>query len=164
MAIEHVEGLRDLEKALAELPKATGRNVLRRVLLKRAQPIADAANALAPRDTGRLARAGAVSTRLSRRQAGLQRKEIGGGPRMTDGGFRSDPKQDVTVYAGYPSSPKSIVQEFGSIDQSPQPFMRPAWDGEKRAALDGIGKDLWAEIDKAAKRLARKAARLAAKG
>lgn len=162
--IVHIEGLRELDRALGDLPKATAKNVLKRVLLKRAKPLEDAARANAPVDIGHLAASAAATTRLSRRQARLHRRESGGGARRTAEGWRSDPKGDVFVFVGFPSSPKSIVQEFGSIDQSPQPFMRPAWDAEQRGILEGLKTDLWTEIDKAAKRLARKQARLAAKG
>jgi hypothetical protein len=42
-----------------------------------------------------------------------------------------------------------------------QPFLRPAWDAGKRGVLNEFGRLLWAEIDKAAKRQARKALRAA---
>ena len=57
--------------------------------------------------------------------------------------------------------PQAHLQEFGARHHGPQAFMRPAWDGGKDDLLTGIGDDLWSEIDKAAKRAARKAARQA---
>ena len=60
--------------------------------------------------------------------------------------------------------PQGVWQEFGTVNHSPQPFMRPAWDGGKDKLLDGIADDFWTEIEKAAARQAKKAARLAAKG
>ena len=60
--------------------------------------------------------------------------------------------------------PQGVQQEFGNKNHGPQPFMRPAWDAGKAELLDGIQDDLWAEIDKAAQRAARKTARLAKKG
>lgn len=47
---------------------------------------------------------------------------------------------------------------------APQPFMRPAWDEKKDEVLELIRTELGDEITKAAARLAKKAARLAAKG
>ena len=44
----HVEGLAELETALKELPKATGKNVIRRALVAAGQPIVDMAVQLAP--------------------------------------------------------------------------------------------------------------------
>jgi hypothetical protein len=44
-----------------------------------------------------------------------------------------------------------------------RPFMRPAWEAGKMRALGAFGRLLWVEIEKAAKRLARKQAKLEAK-
>ena len=54
VTVVRVEGLSALKDALAELPKATGANVLRRALLKAGKPIEDMATSLAPRRTGAL--------------------------------------------------------------------------------------------------------------
>src|SRR5262245_20653798 len=51
-----VEGLREIKDALNELPKATAKNVMLRVLKTWAEPIADAARQLAPVDKGDLKR------------------------------------------------------------------------------------------------------------
>lgn len=147
-----IEGLRELERALAELPKSTGKNVLRRVLRTRAQPVADAARAMAPDDpeTGGLdlkASIG-VSTVLSKRQKSLHRKM-----------FRND-KAAVEVFVGAGALPQAHLQEFGAPQHGPQPFMRPAWDGGKTQMLEGLKDDLWKEIEAAAKRLAKKQAKL----
>jgi HK97 gp10 family phage protein len=141
----HVEGLRELEAALSELPRATGKNVVRRVLLKRAQPVADQMRSAAPREFGNLQTSIGVSTKLSNRQKRQHRKM----------------KADVEVFIGAGALPQAHLQEFGTFKEPPQPFARPAWDASKNSVLDGIGKDLWAEIEKAAARLARKTARLA---
>ena len=147
-----VEGLIELDRALAELPRATQRNVLKRVLIKRAQPIADMAEALAPNLYGDLKRSIGVGTKLSPRQASVKRKM-----------FR-DEKSSVEVFAGAGPVPQSTLVEFGSVHNvPPEPYMRPAWDATQGAVLDGIAKDLWDEISKAAARLARKTARLSAK-
>lgn len=152
-----VEGLKEIDAALGELGKATGRNVMRRVAVKRLEPMAEKARQLAPDDpaTGGndLKRSIAVSTQLSTKQRKLNRKS----------------KSEAEAHMG-PAGPggkvppQGIFQEFGTQKHGPQSFMRPVWDGGKDALLDGIKDDLWAEIDKAAARNARKAARLAAKG
>jgi hypothetical protein len=48
----NVEGLKELQHALQELPKATGKNVLQRTLMKAAKPIEAAAQARVPVATG----------------------------------------------------------------------------------------------------------------
>lgn len=144
-----IDGLSETLEALRELPKATARNVVVRVLKKRGQPIADKARRLAPVESGKLRSSVGVSTKLTRRQRSLHTKA---GP------------QDVEVFVGAGPQPQAHMQEFGTFKDRPQPFMRPAWDDNKGELIDGIAKDLWDEIAKAAARLARKAARAAARG
>lgn len=147
-----VEGLRELEQALRELPKATGKAVLRRVLKQIAQPIADQAEQLAPRDTGALQASIGVSTKLSRRQRGVHKKMF------------KDDRASVEMFIGPGALPQATLREFGGDGQPPKPFMRPAWDANKGPALETVKSSLWSEIQKAAKRLAKKAARIAAGG
>lgn len=154
-----VEGLSDLQKALADLPKATSRNVVKRALIKAITPMEMQAESLAPVLTGELRRTISISTKLSRRQKAMHQAEFGGKPVKTAEGFRSDPKTEVFMFMGPSGSAKSIVQEFGSRDQSPHPYMRPAWDSGAMNALQSIKDSLWAEIKKAADRLARKTAK-----
>lgn len=141
-----VEGLADLDRALTELPKATARNVLLRTLKEQGQPIADAGEANAPRLSGKLADSYTVGTKLSRRQKKQNKKE-----------------SMVEVYIGPTPHPKSVQTEFGNVHQAAHPHLRPAWDGNVMKVLDGIKKSLAEQIEKARARLARKAAREAAK-
>jgi len=149
-----VAGLRELDAALGQLGKATGRNVLRRVALGRLEPMAEEARRLAPAEDQDLRESIAVSTKLAGYAKRLNRRS----------------KSEAEAYMGPGGSggkkapPQGSLQEFGTKNHSPQPFMRPAWDGGKTELLDGIAEDLSAEIDKAAARQAKKAARLAAKG
>ncbi len=141
-----IEGLADLDEALAELPRATARNVLKRVLVEQGQPIKDAGEALAPKDTGGLKASYTVGTKLSRRQKGLNRKE-----------------SDVEVYIGPGPAPKSTQTEFGNAHQAAEPHLRPAFDGNVMKVLNGIKDSLAKEIEKARNRLAKKAEKIAAK-
>jgi HK97 gp10 family phage protein len=141
-----VEGLKEVQAALHELPKATAKNVIRRVLKSRGEPIADAARSRVPVDQGDLKRSIAVSTKLTRRQRGKHKKF---GP------------NDVEVFVGPGAHPQAHMQEFGTSKEPAQPFMRPAWDQTRMDVLDGIAADLWTEIEKAVARRARKAAKAA---
>lgn len=155
-----VEGLSSLAAAFRELPKATGKAVLRRVLLKRAAPLRDAAQSKAPKgETGFLKQSAGAGTKLSARQAQLHKAASGGGPMMTAAGWRSEAKNFVEVFVGFRSSPASIVQEFGSVNQPAQPFMRPAWDANQMSVLEGLKDDLWGEIRKTAERRAKRLAK-----
>lgn len=146
MVIERVkiEGLAELQTALRELPDATAKNVVRRILRKRGEPIAERARQLAPLDQGELKESIAVGTRLSKRQRRLHRK--------------IDPN-DIEVFIGPGPLPQAHLQEFGTQNHPAKPFMRPAWDANRDSLLNSLKVDLWNEIQKAAGRLARKAAK-----
>lgn len=149
-----VDGLREIDAALKELPKAAGKTAMRRVLKKRAEPIAEMMRSLAPDDpeTGGkdLRNSIGVSTRLSPRQRRQHRK--------------IDDRAGVEMFIGAGPLPQAHLQEFGTAHHAPQPFARPAWDAHKGALLKGIGADMWLEIQRATERLRRRAARLAARG
>ena len=157
-----VEGLSALVEAFRELPKATGKNVMKRVLTARAKPIAEDAKALCPiydgtvriikskrgkeirLVPGALKKSIKISTKLSRSQQRKAKKET---------------KEYVEIYIGPGPLPQAHLVEFGGEHNTPQPYMRPAWDKNKGALLNNLRDDLWDEIRKAAERLARKAAK-----
>ncbi len=141
-----IEGLSDLIAGLEELPKATSTNVQKRALKEAADPIEADAKRNAPRRTGLLEERITISSKLSPRQRSSLVKE-----------------SKVEVYVGPPSMARGIVAEFGSVKQTPHPFMRPAWDANKKTAFLKIRDILADEIEKARQRAARKAARLLAK-
>lgn len=141
-----IDGLKELDDALKELPRATARNVLRRTLIQQGEPIRAEGERLAPKDKGGLKRSYTVGTKLSRRQKSQNKKE-----------------SDVEVYIGPGPSAKSIQTEFGNAHQAAQPHLRPAFDNNVQRVLEGIKKDLANQIEKARERIARKAARILAK-
>lgn len=168
-----VEGLRELERALGQFTKATARNVLKRVLVKAGEPIADRARQLVPVDEGHLKASIAVSTKKPKgadagkaafaaaMRGGASRGEAGVALRAARA---ANPNAFAEAFVGPGRHPQAIFQEFGTVNHPPQPFVRPAWDSQKTTALDIVRRDMSAEIEKAAQRAARKAARLAAKG
>lgn len=139
-----VSGLSELQDALRQLPDTTAKNVLRRTMKDVLQPIADAAARMAPVDDGALRQGIHVGTKLSRKQKSRHRK------------FDSD---DVEMFAGSAPLPQAHLQEFGTSTNAAQPFMRPAWDSGKEQMMQQIKEKLWFEIQRAAERAARKAAR-----
>ena len=174
MAKFKVEGLRELERALAELPKATAKNTLKRTLKLAAQPIADEAQRLAPENFGTLKRSIVVTTKKppnhdpgkkafsKAKRAGASNAEAAGALRAAR---RVAPGVFAEAFVGVLQKVRqAIPQEFGTDKHPAQPFMRPAWDSKKMDALDIIKSELGNQITKAAERLARKAARKAAKG
>ncbi|WP_411033838.1 HK97-gp10 family putative phage morphogenesis protein [Shinella sp. BYT-45] len=148
-----VEGLRDLEKALGDLPKANAKRVLTKTLKEAGEPVARTARALAPKDKLHLSEGIDVTTKLSPRQRRLNKKE-----------------SPVEMYIGPGPDPAAHLDEFGTGDRitedgrnlgsmPAQPFMRPAWDQHKMGVLDTIANRTWWEIEQAARRLAKKAAK-----
>lgn len=146
----HVAGLKELDRALAELKTATAKRLTTKVLKDAGQPIADHASAIATNRTGVLAASFGVGTQLTRRQAKANRKE-----------------SDVEVYVGSGRAKnvraagpvQGITEEFGTSHNPAHPALRPAWDGGQRKALDDIAEGLAVNIDKAAKRAAKRAGR-----
>lgn len=158
MTTVKVEGFADLERELEKLSKAAGKGVLRRSLKKSAEPMADVASMIAPDDPATtfedLHREISVSTKLSPRDRGSHRKM-----------FRND-RAAVEAFVGpsVKAYPQAVLQEFGTVNHPPQPYMRPAWDQEAQPTLDRLGRILWDEFEKSVARAERKAARQAAKG
>lgn len=142
-----VTGLRELNAALAELPKATGKAVLRRVGTAALQPFDKAwrANAAAFRLTGALEESGGVGIKLTKRQARLARKD-------------DLDRAAVTINAG-PGDPAAVQDEFGNEHQAATPFVRPAWDATKAAIPRAVGDALGSEIEAAATRIGNKQVR-----
>lgn len=167
MVTVRTEGFAELERALGQLSKSAGKGVLRRALIKAAEPMAEIARSLAPDDAATtgfdLKKSIKVGTRLSKAQKRAHRKM-----------FRDD-RASVEVFMGAGPLPQATFTEFGTapfINKgkfagtqnpgiAPKPFMRPAWEQDKRAMLDRLSDELWAELDKSIKRAERKAARQA---
>ena len=138
------EGGRELDAALGQLPKATGRNVLKRTLKHAIQPIADAARANAPKQTLHLVESLDEGFRLNKRQSRANRNS----------------KSFQEIHFGATNDPAARHQEFGTVNHPAQPYLRPAWEANRQEAFNRIGPSLWEEIEKAAARAARKTARL----
>jgi len=155
-----IKGGRELEAALYglgqdRLIKAT----LKRALLKAARPAVATAQRLAPKDTERMANKIAVTSTLARRQ-------------RRGGQYRRDPNV-AWVYIGTSPRGPGTLQEFGTgpryhkktrkfVGATPaHPFMRPAWEQHKMQILEDFSRELWIQIDKSAKRLAKRSLKAA---
>lgn len=165
-----VEGLDEIKKNLDQLKYSTGRSVQRRVLMKHGVEMADGMKAIAPIDTGTLKDSIKATTKRPRGMKSAATRAYAKAMRMT--------KDKALARAAAKDAGRSLMEvfigpntkafyshfvEFGTVTQSPQPFMRPVWDGKKGRLIPDITRDLRAEIDKALKRAARKAAREAKK-
>jgi len=140
----HITGLKEIKAALHELPRASAMGVMRRVLKKRAKPMADSARSNVRVVEGNLKRSISVSTKLTRRQRRQHTKMS---------------KDSVEVFVGASADPAAHLLEFGSIHNLSHPFLRPAWDKHKMALVQGIGADMWYEIEKTVARVAKRNAK-----
>ncbi|KQO13278.1 hypothetical protein [Sphingomonas sp. Leaf242] len=142
-----VEGLADLSKALHDLPNGLGKGTLVRFGKKRLEPMRDTAKAKAPKDKGALSESIIVGTRQGR--TGNTKKARGVDRAAVE--VLMGPSED-----GYP---QAVPEEFGSVNNKPNSYMRAAWDEHNGDLLTGIAADLGSAIDKTAKRHARRQAR-----
>lgn len=171
-----VEGLKDLEAALKELPKATGRNVIRRALTTAAQPIAQTAASNAPRGaTGVLSRSIKVSKiRFSKGEAGkaayaaamkrgASRAEAAQAAHEANAENAEDVTSGIAEIGPTTEAFYAHFVEFGTAHSTAKPFMRPAYESNKMNALQIMQDALKDEIAKAVARIAKKQARAIAK-
>jgi hypothetical protein len=141
----NVEWLVGSDQALGEVgTKATQKNVLKRTITPPANDYAEAWRAIAPRRTGHYAFSIHVGTQLTRRQK--------------SSAYRAGGLGVVELHIGT-TDPAGVQLEFGNHHQVAQPSGRPAWEQKKHAVLEGIGKNLWVEIEKSAAKAARKRAK-----
>jgi hypothetical protein len=161
-----VSGFRELDQALAQLPKAIARNVLKRTLAKAAEPIAEAARQAVPVDQGDLKASISVSPRIKNKvgssefsaamRAGLGKDAA---VRAMRDARRAGGSSFAETHIG-PAAKKGVIRyahlvEFGTAKMPAEPYMRPAWDAEKESALRIIRAELGNEIIAAARRIGR---------
>ncbi|MBW2645094.1 MAG: HK97 gp10 family phage protein [Deltaproteobacteria bacterium] len=146
-------GLKETMDALEQLPTLSmKKTVVRNALKKAAIPIKDRAKQNAqgiPIEGENIVKSIKVGTSLKKSQRG-----------------RTD-RSRVTVYVG-PSHPLASIFEWGTTERytksgayrgfiPPMPFMRQAFDSQKKVSLDLLKEELWRALEKAAKLLHKKA-------
>lgn len=141
-----VAGFVELEKALRRLPEMIAGPVLTAALRKAGAPMAATASRLAPR-SGTPGPQGHMADSIKLRS-------------MKNGEetARAEGLNDFEVNLALGPDRRHFYgsfSEFGTVHQSARPFMRPAWDQHKDEVLAILGKELWAGIDRAARRLAK---------
>lgn len=159
-----LEGAKELAQALREMPKHIAKNVLKKALNKIAEPIAADARSRAP-----------LGLRKGKKGGGAGgfnhlKFKIGVSPTLSRRQRKSLPKDVAAVYVGASPARHAVLVEFGtgprhrnSFDapgetgvMPAKPFMRPAWEANKNAAMAMLEKILRTEIEAAAKRLAKR--------
>lgn len=166
-----VTGLKEFEASLAELGKATARNVMIRALEDSAEEIAEPMRRNAPVRFGNLKESIIVSAKSVSKagksafaaalRAGASRSQAGAAAKLANKGAKGKDTFSQVFVGPTLDGFYGALQEFGTSRQAAKPFARPAFDEGAPGALDRIKTDLASQIDKAAVRAARKAARKA---
>lgn len=150
-----IRGIEEMRKALDDLPTKYMRTApIQKALLRLLAPVEATAKALAPVRSGKLRDRIDIAKGLSRRQRRGRRREKG----------------LIEAFVGASPARHAHLVEFGTKERAhksgkstgaaaAKPFMRPAWDAHKGQLLDQIGEALWAEIEAAAAKAARRAAK-----
>ena len=169
-----VEGLADLDRALAEMKKATAVNTSRRGMETALQPVLDAAKAKVPVRKGNLRSSLGIGKSVKRGTEQVADSRMAGVLAMYVGPVVEGIKAGGKKWQRYIARHAHLV-EFGTgprvqkttgryVGRAPaQPFLRPAWDENKAAVLKSLAAHLWTEITKSQARTAKAAARAAAK-
>ena len=154
-----MDGFRDIERALADLPRGTSAGVSRRAMKKELAPVAATANSLWPGQKSDVFRITSKLARGQRRDSAADRSRTAlnmfvGAP----GGKNGTPTAHLVEFGTGPRSQKN-GRFTGSV--SPTPMLQPAWDMHKHKILEGLGARLWDEIEKTVARRAKRAAKAA---
>lgn len=173
-------GFADLDRTLSQMSKGMARGALSRAGVRAMAPMAVLAASLAPEETGELAGSIVVSAKAKGAGAAVGKAAFaaamkGGLGKAAAVSALRDARRGANGGDGPPSvelfmgptqagskknAIKRIVQEFGSVNQPGQPYMRPAWDQDRGAMLERLKVTLWDEVQKT---VARAAVRAAAK-
>jgi HK97 gp10 family phage protein len=156
--LQHVAGLKELQAALKELPQCIARNVLRGAVAAGAAVIRTEAKARAPVSTGD-ARAGhSPPGTLKRAIYQKQIRELSSPVKQTfyvgvrrGKQYRHQGKKGKLSRDAYYAK----FVEFGTAKMAARPFMRPAFEAKKGAAVQAIQEYLARRIPQEVDKLRR---------
>lgn len=139
-----MEGWKEMDRALGQLPKATARNTIKRGLKKAAVPVEEAMENTAPRLTGWTGKSIQTSFQLNPANKRDQKREG---------------KAFAEIYIGTSRGSAAHLLEYGTFKMPANPWMRRSWEATKEEALVIFSVELKNEIEKSVARYARKLAR-----
>ena len=155
----NIEGGKALEEALAALgdPKFMRRAALK-ALREAAIPIRDKAKMLVPVDQGDLREA--ISVKAGRRGRGEEQDRItylvGIDSSVQPAVYRAR-QSGSGAYRDPGVAGNAVIQELGTVHMAANPFLLPAFDGERAATPGRITTVLGPAIEDQARKMARKA-------
>ena len=153
-----VEGFDDLFKAMDDLAQEVGKGKTDRIWKKAMAyaiaPVFSAARQRAPVDSGQLQDHiyMKVQRPQSRDKASASYKGEIFLARVTVSPKRDDSTKHTTITrkgkerVTYTNRPVALAQEFGTAEDAPQPFLRPALENNISNVVDRLGKAVWYEL------------------
>ena len=156
MELQHIKGLSELSAALKELPNRIARNALRQSVARGAVVIRDEAKARAPVSTtppapgdplpGTLKRSIVIKHDKDRSSLTSQTYVVAvrHGKKYRNQGKKGNRSQDAYYWRWV---------EFGTVKMAARPFMRPAFEAQKEAAVQEIARVLAERIAQEAQTL-----------
>ena len=132
-----IDGIKELRKAFKELSDSAQRGVLRTALRQAAKPVVKEARRRVPVDTGLTKKA--IGTKVWLKKDSVATVMIG---------LRRGMKGSRHFLVG--------LLELGTRNMPARPFLRPALDSQKNAAVTALAKALKARIDKVTAKVAQR--------
>lgn len=137
MARFKIEGLKEVDRVLADVPQSTGKRAMRKALIFAGQPTAREARRNARVRNADLQESIDVSSTARPRPKPI---------------FRSD----VEVYIGPGQLVQALTEEFGTPDQAPENNLREAWDKTRDRVLERAGVGIFDEVELVVQRRAKR--------
>ncbi len=143
------KGFKELYQAIDHLPEVVKKIELEPLLVRAMTPMKEYARIMAPNDplTGPPWNLPTSIEVSNRQRSGVAKSD------------RALGRFDARAYMG-PTKfgyPQAVMQEFGTIHRSAQPYMRPAWDAQKQVVLKIIAEGLGERLQTIARRYGSKA-------
>ncbi len=157
--LQHVTGLRELQDALKELPERIAKNALSSSVYAAAKVIKDEAKQRAPKFTGPVSQGhpppgtlgrSIIMKHISEKSDKYQQTYyvlVRHGKKYQAQGKKGTLSQDAFYWR---------FVEFGTVNMAAKPFMRPAFESKKQAAIEALKQKLATRIEEEAGKLAHK--------
>lgn len=143
--IAHLTGFKELAAALRELPERVAKNALRSAVAAGASEIRKEVRAHAPVDSGLLKKN--IYQKQIREASGATQQTFYVGVKSGKARNKDGTKKELPFYWRF--------MEFGTSKLPAAPFLRPAFEKQKDAAIKRIGEKLDERIQKYAREFAK---------
>jgi HK97 gp10 family phage protein len=149
-----IKGLKELQKALEDLPLKVARRIDRGALKEAAQIVIKEMAARVPKDTGLASEHFGVKVTTKKMGKSIAARAFIGGETGVEynppASFRKKLSEKALHWKIYVNTAIHFL-EFGSSKEKPRPFMSISWEATKGSVLDKLTQALKEGIDEASK-------------